>query len=109
MIPAQPAPVLVCMLKAPRAGLVKTRLAHELGAGPAATIYRRLVEHQLKAVPESWRIEVHFSPADAADEMRAWLGATPGYYPQRGDDLGARLARATSGALARGTAGVVVI
>ena len=39
-------PVVLAMLKAPRAGDVKTRLARDLGAEPAATIYRRLVELQ---------------------------------------------------------------
>ncbi len=107
--PSLPAPVLVVMLKAPRPGLVKTRLARELDAASAVAIYRRLVEHQLRAVPETWRVEIHFSPADAANEMNAWLGPKPTYFPQAGEDLGARLIAATVGAFARGAYGVVVI
>lgn len=102
-------PVLIAMLKAPRPGLVKTRLASALGSADAATIYRRLVEHQMRAIPDPWRIEIHFAPADAADEMRAWLGARAAYFPQTGEDLGARLAGAIAGAFTRGAPAVVVI
>lgn len=103
------APVLVAMLKAPRVGLVKTRLARELGTIAAVDIYRRLVEHQLQAVPDTWRVEIHFSPADAADEMRAWLGAAPTYFSQSGEDLGTRLMAASASAFARGAPAVVII
>ena len=90
------------MLKAPRAGFVKTRLALEIGAEPAAAIYRRLVEHQMSAIPQGWRVEVHFAPADAATEMRQRLGLDRSFYPQVGDDLGERMIHATAGAFSRG-------
>jgi len=67
-------PVVVAMLKAPRAGFVKTRLAQDVGPAAAATVYRRLVERQMIAIPHGWRVEVHFAPADAALEMQSWLG-----------------------------------
>ncbi|MGH7959477.1 MAG: TIGR04282 family arsenosugar biosynthesis glycosyltransferase [Opitutaceae bacterium] len=91
--PAGRSPVILAMLKAPRVGFVKTRLALEIGAEPAAAIYRRLVEHQMSAIPRDWPVEVHFSPAEAAAEMQQWLGARHAYYPQSGDDLGERLDR----------------
>lgn len=102
-------PVVVAMLKAPRVGAVKTRLARDLGANSATAVYRRLVEHQLQALPETWRLDIHFSPADAAAEMAAWLGPRPRYVPQTGADLGARLIVAIDHAFADGAKSVVVI
>lgn len=107
---AEPAaPVVIAMLKAPRAGFVKTRLAREIGAGPAAAVYRRLVEHQVASIPRDWPVEIHFAPAEAEAEMRAWLGIGHVYHTQVGDDLGARLVHAIAGAFHRGASAVLVI
>jgi rSAM/selenodomain-associated transferase 1 len=109
MSAASSTPVVVAMLKAPRAGFVKTRLALEIGSEPAVAIYRLLVEHQMSAIPRGWRVEVHFAPADAAADMQQWLGLNRAFYPQVGDDLGERLIHATGGAFSRGSGTVVVI
>lgn len=79
------------MLKAPRESEVKTRLALAVGAGEAARIYRQLVEWQIARIPRNWSTQIHFTPADAADEMQNWLGAAHSYYPQADGDLGSRL------------------
>jgi hypothetical protein len=97
------------MLKAPRPGTVKTRLAAEVGADSATRIYRQLAERQLAAVPAEWALEVHFSPAEAEAEMRAWLGPRPKLTPQTGADLGARMANALTSAWAAGRAEVLVV
>lgn len=102
-------PVVLAMLKAPRAGEVKTRLARDVGAPAAAAIYRRLVERQMSTIPPEWPVEVHFAPAHAADEIQDWLGPRPSYHPQWGDDLGARLIHAIAGAFARRAGAVIVI
>lgn len=102
-------PVLIVMLKAPRAGFVKTRLAQEMGAEPATAVYRRLVEHQMSALPREWPAEVHFAPVDAAAEMRQWLGSRYDYHAQLGDDLGERLIHAIMGAFDRGATEAIVI
>lgn len=85
-------PRLLLFLKAPRVGAVKTRLARDVGSEKAAQIYRQLVGQQLRALPRDWPIEVHFTPADAREEMRAWLGSRIKLVPQVDGDLGARLA-----------------
>jgi rSAM/selenodomain-associated transferase 1 len=97
------------MLKAPRIGLVKTRLAREIGAESAAIVYRRLAEHQIACLPRDWALEIHFAPLDAETEMRNWLGAAHSYHPQLGHDLGDRLIHATAAAFARGAGAVIVI
>ena len=94
------------ILKAPRAGEVKTRLAHSVGAECAARIYRSLVEHQLAQIPANWRTVIHFAPSDAEAEMRAWLGTfplnRPDFVPQPNGDLGSRLISAMDHGFAAG-------
>ncbi len=97
------------MLKAPRLGAVKTRLAYEIGDEAAVGIYRSLVVRQLAAVPAGWPVEVHFAPADAAEAMRAWLGPAHRYFPQSEGDLGARVHAAIDGAFSRGAKAVLVV
>ncbi|MDP1579751.1 MAG: TIGR04282 family arsenosugar biosynthesis glycosyltransferase [Candidatus Didemnitutus sp.] len=102
-------PTVVVMLKAPREGTVKTRLAADVGPAQATRIYRLLVERQLAAIPAHWPVEVHFAPADAHEEMRDWLGPRPRLCPQADGDLGQRLTRAVNASFAHGAAAVLVI
>ena len=94
------------ILKAPRAGEVKTRLARSVGAERATRIYRALVEHQLAQIPANWRTVIHFAPSDAEAEMRAWLGTfplnQPDFVPQPNGDLGSRLISAMDHGFASG-------
>ena len=82
------------MLKAPRAGYVKTRLAAGIGSAGALDAYRKLVETQMRALPKDWSTLIAFAPSDAEEEMRQWLGPSPGYFAQCEGDLGRRLDRA---------------
>ena len=94
------------ILKAPRVGQVKTRLASSIGAERATRIYRALVEHQLAQIPASWRIVIHFAPSDAEAEMRTWLESRSrrgtDFIPQPDGDLGVRLISAMDHGFASG-------
>jgi len=86
----------VCMiLKAPRTGSVKTRLARDVGPERATAIYRALVERQAREIPREWAAAIHFTPSDAGGEMEEWLGpclsAAARFVPQCDGDLGRRL------------------
>src|ERR1044072_1321654 len=79
------------MLKAPRPGQVKTRLARTIGSEQATKGYRHLVEHQIRQIPGDWKIQIHFTPADATEEMQSWLGPSHTYREQPDGDRGQRL------------------
>jgi rSAM/selenodomain-associated transferase 1 len=88
-------PALGIFLKAPRLGTVKTRLAAEIGTRQALRLYRVLVHRTLAEVRVAGlEATVWFTPADAATEMRRWLGEGWDLRPQASGDLGTRLAAA---------------
>lgn len=102
--------VILIFVRAPRAGRVKTRLAAEIGSAAALRIYRRLAEHTVR---EALRLSgaevyVHYTPADAGEEVREWLGDGPAYLPQPEGDLGERLRYAFDEAWVAGADRVLV-
>jgi hypothetical protein len=102
--------VTLVFVRAPVAGRVKTRLAAALGAEGALLIYRRLAEHALReARAMGGEVRVHFTPADAETEVRAWLGEGPRYRPQSAGDLGARMESAFRAAFDEGADRVIII
>jgi uncharacterized protein len=109
-----PQPRLILMLKYPRAGAVKTRLAPAMGEERACELYRALVRHTLNAV-ERLRFDEHVfmevriagAPSDAA--VREWLGEELHFIPQGDGELGERMDRAVHNAFAEGAPSVIVI
>ena len=88
-------PAVAVFLKAPRSGSVKTRLASAIGDRQALRLYRVMATRTLAAVREAgFEPTIWFTPADAAVEMRHWLGEQWDLRPQASGDLGARLAAA---------------
>ncbi len=100
---------LILFLKAPRPGAVKTRLAQSIGAEEACAIYRRLVELLLGEMAPLQDVELRFTPDDAAEEIRSWLGAHWLMAPQGSGDLGCRLAAASAAAFRDGARRVAMI
>ncbi|MGF1453360.1 MAG: TIGR04282 family arsenosugar biosynthesis glycosyltransferase [Opitutales bacterium] len=90
----------VVLLKAPRPGTVKTRLAVTHGDAFALRVYRALAQRQLAAVPTNWQTLVAFAPGNADAEMRAWLGPEMALVPQPVGDLGSRICGGLEAALA---------
>ncbi|HYC30736.1 MAG TPA: TIGR04282 family arsenosugar biosynthesis glycosyltransferase [Gemmatimonadales bacterium] len=84
---------LAVFLKAPRLGTVKTRLAAEVGERHALRLYRVMAARVLEAARAAGlEASIWYTPADAAPEMRHWLGEEWMMRPQASGDLGARLA-----------------
>lgn len=99
-------------VRAPEAGRVKTRLAAEIGDRAALRVYRRLAEHaveQARAVGGGVALRIHFTPADAEDAVRAWLGDGAEYLPQADAELGGRMEAAFRAAFDAGHRRVVII
>ena len=95
-------PAVAIFLKAPRPGTVKTRLAAEIGDRHAIRLYRVMAARTLAAVGAAGlEATIWFAPADAAAEMRLWLGERWDLRPQASGDLGARL-HAAEQAVVRG-------
>ncbi len=82
---------LVVLLKAPRAGTVKTRLAETLGADAACAAYRQLVESLFANLAPLPAVELCFTPAAACAEIKPWLRNDWSVCPQSEGDLGERL------------------
>jgi uncharacterized protein len=104
-------PVAVAiMAKAPRAGEVKTRLCPPLSLVDAAELYRRLLLDKIEQV-SSLRmasLAIAYTPAEA----RAFFEeVAPGFVlvPQRGADLGDRLANSLGELLSQGHRGALAI
>lgn len=102
-------PTVVLMMKAPRPGLVKTRLAQDLGNDNACALYRWMVERQLSVIPSGWCVEVHLDPPDSESEIQGWLGKRFTYWPQVQGDLGMRMSMAAEHAFSRSPFAVVLI
>ncbi|KKO18810.1 MAG: glycosyltransferase [Candidatus Brocadia sp.] len=98
--------VLIVFLKYPSPGHVKTRLAKNIGAERACLIYQSLAERVIRNIlPKNqmtYEVRIFFTPADKANEIKAWLTPFFSVIPevhtqfisQEGDDLGARMSHA---------------
>lgn len=90
---------LIIFLKNPEPGEVKTRLCPRFTHEQAASLYRALAEDVVQAhgshqgrssVPPGYDIFIFYSPGDAHDAIRAWLGGDLEIMAQEGGDLGER-------------------
>ncbi|MGH3199748.1 MAG: TIGR04283 family arsenosugar biosynthesis glycosyltransferase [Streptosporangiaceae bacterium] len=110
--PAVPAwPAVLIMAKAPRPGMVKTRLHPMLGPDGCAALAERLICHTVSvatAVGEA-TVFTAVDPPDALDEMGGLMPGCVTLLRQRGADLGERLAAAAGELFAGGHWPVVVI
>jgi len=100
---------LIVFVKAPRLGMVKTRIAKTEGDESALMIYRVLVETVLNHLTSFPHVELRFTPDDAANEIERWR--QPGWllHPQGTGDLGARMERAFAQSFSAGARHVVII
>ena len=102
-------PTAIAFLKAPTPGLVKTRIARQLGDLAATAIYRTLAEEKWHRIPSDWHAEVFFTPPAAEGGKRGWLGGRGIFRAQSKGDLGARLMAGFAAAFQRGGAPVIAI
>ncbi len=84
---------LIIMVREPRLGAVKTRLARGVGAAQAARFYRTVTANLIRrlAPDRRWQTVLAVTP-DGAARSPVWPRAAPRMAQGRGD-LGARMAR----------------
>jgi uncharacterized protein len=106
---------ILVLLKAPRAGLVKTRLARDLGKDRAAAVYRAFLADQLAWVARFHGAakRLHVTPAGAGPECLRLLPAGRRrrfrVAPQSRGDLGARMRSAFRLAFRDGCGAAVMV
>ena len=86
-------PTVIVMLKAPRAGRVKTRLGRDIGVIPATWWFRHQTRRLLRGLRDPrWRVLLAVAP-DRDTNAAFWPADLP-RIPQGRGDLGQRMARA---------------
>jgi rSAM/selenodomain-associated transferase 1 len=103
-------PVVIVMIKAPRAGLVKTRLVPPLSEKQAASLAACFAQDVVRsAAGVAGELLVAYSPADGRDSLEALLPGGLLWCEQRGENLGARLDSVAAHADSLGFAPLVFI
>ncbi len=83
---------LVMMAKFPEAGLVKTRLAADIGHRPAAELYECFIRDLLQHLAsDTWSFRLAISPGEKTKETASLFGHELTQIPQRGEGLGDRM------------------
>ncbi|HEY0405862.1 MAG TPA: TIGR04282 family arsenosugar biosynthesis glycosyltransferase [Pyrinomonadaceae bacterium] len=103
-------PVVIVMVKAPRAGFVKTRLSPPLSPADAAAIAGRFVQDVVNNARRAVReLIVAYAPTDGREPLQALLPRGLLWMEQEGENLGARLEAAIAHAFERGFGPVIVL
>lgn len=86
---------LVIMARQPRRGRVKSRLAADIGPGPALTVYRRLLARTLRRLARDsrWTVVLAVTPPRQARRPSRWQRGLPAIAQVEGD-IGLRMAAA---------------
>jgi rSAM/selenodomain-associated transferase 1 len=102
--------LMLFFMKYPEPGKVKTRLATAIGQDKAAELYGHFVL-DLLAKLESTRLSfaIYFYPEQKKELLMEWLGEGYEYIPQKGADLGERMAAAFLDAFAGGHRRVILM
>lgn len=85
---------VLVFVRAPSPGMVKTRLAKDVGPDTALAIYKRMTEHVLATVrglDDEVETRIYFTPEDERNAVEEWLGEGLDYRAQGDGDLGARM------------------
>ncbi len=101
---------LVLFAREPVPGRVKTRLAREVGAAAAASLYEAFLSDLAAALtsPENWEAVLSYAELEAGPALRATFRPPWDLMPQGEGSLGDRLARAVVRARGAGRRDVLV-
>lgn len=103
-------PVIIVMVKAPRAGEAKTRLSPPLSASDAASLAACFAQDTVINARRVWHdVLIAFAPADGRATLEAMLPRDVHWLEQQGADLGARLDMVAAQAVARGFSPLIIL
>lgn len=100
---------VIVFLKAPETGRVKTRLSGVLDPAALLDLYRAFIGDTLEALETAGKVFICFSPPEAKEGLRSWLGEGYDYLPQQGADLGERMSNAFEEIFNRGYSSALLI
>ena len=101
---------LLFFVRNPKGGTVKSRLASTVGKVVALDLYKNFIFDMLATLErQAFPLYCCFYPEDALADIKKIIGAQYQYLPQRGDDLGARMAHCFRQAFAQGFNRVALI
>jgi len=101
---------ILLFVKAPKAGLVKTRLVPVLGPDGAEALYRAFALDFLETLRQLGRpVTACFHPREEIAAVQGWLGKGLSYAPQEGEDLGRRMNHAFRAAFEAGEERVLAV
>lgn len=110
---AMTANLLIVFAKYPEPGMVKTRLARQIGPEAAALVYRTCARLVLDAVvpegPQEYELILACWPADRAGATALWLDRNLQITCQQGEDLGSRMHHAFTAGFAGGHTKIIII
>jgi uncharacterized protein len=103
-------PAVIVMIKAPRAGLVKTRLTPILSQADAAALAVCFAQDAVSCASRvASELIIAYAPADGRDMLEASLPSGLQWLEQRGEDLGERLEAVAAHAFEMGFGPLVFI
>jgi len=101
---------IILFVRFPERGLVKTRLAEDIGEENVWILYKYFVLDLLKTVSRGKCVlKICYSPPEAGEGMKDWLGRGHSYMPQHGRDLGEKMRNAMEEVFGQGCSEAMLI
>ena len=86
---------VILFVRLPEKGRVKSRLAQRMDEDLVLRLYENMVLDTIDLLTKGrFPFRICFTPPDAHDRIREWLGEGDRAFPQAGDDLGDRMENA---------------
>ena len=102
--------IVALFVRVPVPGRVKTRLAADLGADEACSLYRAMVTDILYVIRTSgFPVYLFHDGGENGELPEEWLQAASGVVAQRGGDIGERMAAAFEGCFSGNISQVVLV
>jgi len=97
-------------VKPPVPGLVKTRLAKDVGNEKACIIYKSIAENTIEEIKKSgFNFEIHFYPENMLEEIQSWLGSEIKTAAQAGINLGDKMKNALTAGFEKGYEKIIIL